>query len=65
MEEELQWYCFKCKEKMEEDEVWMSYMEIERPQPAIKCPVCGAAYLTEKIVIEQVRPGEEEIEAKF
>ena len=60
-----EWYCFKCKEKMEEKDIVMEFMEIVRFQPGLKCPKCGTAYLMEKIVVEVIAKGEEEIEAKF
>ena len=59
------WYCFKCKEKMVDAEVTMSYYDVTAKQPGIRCPKCGTAYLTEKSVIEIINPGEEEIESKF
>ena len=60
-----EWYCFKCKEKMEERDVVATYLEIVRFIPGLKCPKCGAVYLTEKTVVEVVQKGEEEIEAKL
>lgn len=60
-----EWYCFKCKEKMEEKDIVATYLEIVRFIPGLKCPKCGVAYLTEKTVIEVVQKGEEEIEAKL
>jgi len=60
-----EWYCFKCEEKMEESDLCMEYMEIVRFQPGLKCPKCGTGYLMEKIVVEVISPGEDEIEEKF
>lgn len=60
-----QWYCFKCKEKMIEADIWLTYMEITRPIPGLKCPKCNAAYLTEETVVEVINRGEEEIELKL
>ena len=59
-----EWYCFKCKEKMEETDISMEFMEIVRFVEGIKCPKCGAAYLPEATA-EVVVQGEQEIEAKF
>jgi hypothetical protein len=50
---------------MEEKELTAMYMEIIRFIPGLQCPGCGAAYLTEKTVVEVVSKGEEEIEAKL
>jgi NAD-dependent SIR2 family protein deacetylase len=60
-----EWYCFKCKEKMEVKEVVSSYLEMTGFVDALKCPKCGTMYLTEEIVVETVNKGEEEIEAKM
>jgi len=60
-----EWYCFKCKELMQKKNIMMSYMDISRFQPGLKCPKCGAAYITEETIVEIIMPGEETIEAKF
>jgi len=60
-----EWYCFKCKEMMKEEDILMVFMDISRFQPGLKCPKCGVAYMTEKTVVEVLVPGEEEIESKF
>lgn len=60
-----EWYCFKCRQKMKEKDLAAMYMEIVRFIPGLQCPECGAAYLTEKTVVEVVSKGEEEIEAKL
>jgi len=60
-----EWYCFKCNQKMEEKDLTAVYMEIIRFIPGLQCPGCGSAYLMEKIVVEVVSKGEEEIEAKL
>ncbi|MFH1625390.1 MAG: hypothetical protein ABID54_09595 [Pseudomonadota bacterium] len=60
-----EWYCFRCKEKMEAKEVQSVYMEISNFIDGLKCPTCGATYLTEEIVVETVSKGEEDIEAKM
>ncbi len=59
------WYCFKCKRKMEKKDIVTTYMEIVRFIPGLLCLGCGAAYLTEKTVVEVINKGEEEIEAKL
>jgi len=59
-----EWYCFKCKEKMREADVWMTYLELTFSISGLKCPKCEAAYLTEETVVEKVAVGEEQIEAK-
>jgi len=60
-----QWYCFKCKEKMEETEVTLIYHDTELPGAVgIKCPKCGAEYLLEEFVIRELIPGEKMMEGK-
>jgi hypothetical protein len=56
---------FKCNQKMDGKDLTAVYMEIVRFIPGLQCPGCGAAYLTEKTVVEVVSKGEEEIEAKL
>ena len=60
-----QWYCFECNERMIEDDVWMTYMDITRALPGLKCPKCGTGYLTEETVVGTINPGEELLEDKF
>lgn len=50
---------------MEEKDIILEFMEIVRFQPGLKCPKCGTGYLMEKLVVEVINKGEEEIEAKF
>jgi Zn ribbon nucleic-acid-binding protein len=50
---------------MQSRDLAATYLEIVRFIPGLKCPKCGAAYLTEKTVVEVVQKGEEEIEAKL
>ncbi len=59
-----QWHCFKCKEKMVEQDVDMAYMEVEAAVEGMKCPKCGVAYLTEETVMEKVAKAEELLESK-
>ena len=58
------WYCFKCKEKVEETEIDLVYMEIEGKQVALKCPKCGASYITEDIAVNKMARTEKMIEEK-
>ncbi len=60
----MEWYCFKCKEKMVEKDVDASYLEITQFIRGLKCPKCGATYLTEEIAV-WASEREEEIEAKL
>ena len=60
-----EWYCFKCKEKMKEKDLEASYMDIIRFVKGLKCPRCGATYLTEEYAVEVVAKGEEQLEAKL
>jgi len=59
-----QWHCFKCKEKMAEDDVEMAYLETSAAVEGIKCPKCGVAYLLEETVVEKVAKVEELLENK-
>jgi len=60
-----QWCCFKCKEKMVEADIPATFLEVQRYLRGLRCPKCGAAYLTEKFVVEVVSKGEEQIESKM
>ena len=60
-----QWYCFRCKEQMIEQNVLLSYLEITRGIDGLRCPKCKATYLTEETTVEVVSKAEEGIEAKF
>lgn len=60
-----QWYCFKCKEKMEEGEVFLKYKDLVLPGAfGVKCPKCDAQYLLEEFVLTQVNEGEKMLESK-
>ena len=60
-----EWYCFKCKEKMEEGEVNLVYGDMKLPGAfGVKCPKCGVEYLLEEFVLTQVNEGEKMLEAK-
>jgi len=60
-----EWYCYKCKVKVEKKDIFMKYMEVGRLVEGLKCPKCGAAYITERKVVESVSPGETMLESKF
>ena len=59
-----EWYCFKDKVPMERADVKMKYLQLVQLVPGLKCPVCGAAYLTENIVMTVVREAEQLLEEK-
>jgi len=59
-----QWYCFKCKEKVVENDISTSYLEITGFIQGLQCPKCGVAYLTEESAV-WASEREEEIEAKL
>jgi hypothetical protein len=58
------WYCFKAKVKMKDQELILSYMQLNQYVPGLKCPECGVEYLTEKIVMTIVQAAEDAIEEK-
>lgn len=60
-----EWHCFKCKEQMKEEDLMMMYLDVMRFMPGLKCPKCGAMYLTEQAVEEVINPGCQEIDAKM
>lgn len=59
-----EWYCYKDKVKMRSTDVALKYMQMVQYVPGLKCPVCGAAYLTEDIVMSTVKAAEELLEEK-
>jgi hypothetical protein len=59
-----EWYCFKDKVKMRETEVTLSYMNLTQQVAGLKCPKCGAEYLTEKVVMTTVQGAESIFEGK-
>ena len=60
-----QWYCFRCKEKMVEDGILMTYLNIATSTvEGIKCPKCSAAYLLEETVVGKVAYTEKMLESK-
>ncbi|MEM1514952.1 MAG: hypothetical protein QXH24_02750 [Candidatus Bathyarchaeia archaeon] len=58
------WYCFKCKEEMQEVNLTIEYLGISGSVEGLRCPKCGAAYLTEEVVKEKVLRAQELIESK-
>ena len=58
------WYCSKCKEKMEEAEIELVYMEIDGKQVGLRCPKCGTSYITEEIAVDKMARNEKMIEEK-
>lgn len=59
-----QWYCFKDKVPMVEQELIMDYLHTSNVIDGIKCPKCGVAYLLEEIVAEKVIIAEKMLESK-
>ena len=59
-----QWYCFKDKVPMVEQELIMDYLQTSNVIDGIKCPKCGVAYLLEEIVAEKVIIAEKMLESK-
>ena len=59
-----EWYCFKCNEKTETAEIKLLYLDIEAKQEGIRCPKCGAKYITEEVALEKLAKGEQMIEQK-
>jgi hypothetical protein len=58
------WYCFKDKVKMRDTDVTLIYMSLTQQVPGLKCPKCGAEYLTEKVVMTTVQGAESIFEGK-
>jgi hypothetical protein len=59
-----EWHCFKCKVKMVESRVRMSYLGKTGSTQGIKCSKCGVAYLLEEIAVGRVAKAEKMIEDK-
>lgn len=57
------WHCFKDKVEVVEAQISMTYLDMTQSVKGLKCPKCGAAYLTEEVV-KAVSDGEQQIEAK-
>ena len=60
----VEWYCFKCKEKMDPAEVKMVYLEVDGTSEGIRCPKCGVCYIPEDIATDKLARGEKMIENK-
>ena len=58
------WYCFQDKEKMVDAQLLLSYMMLTQRVPGLKCPICGAEYLTEEFVMTTVKDAESLLEGK-
>ena len=58
------WYCFEDKVKMEEADVVLSYIMMNKYFSGIKCPKCGVQYLLEEVVMGEVQEAEIELESK-
>ena len=58
------WYCYKDEVKMVASKVTLKYMQLVQDVPGLKCPDCGTAYLTEKVVRTVVKAAEELLEGK-
>ena len=61
----MEWRCFKCKEKLVEEDVQMVYEDIPAFIKGLKCPSCGAVYFTEEKVMGEILEGEGTIDAKL
>ena len=60
----VQWHCFKCKEKMTEEEIPMEYLDIEGEAEGLECPKCGVRYILEEVATTKVVKAEQMIENK-
>ena len=58
------WYCFEDKVKLEEADVTLSYIVMNRFFKGWRCPKCGVQYLPEEVVLNEVSPAEEELDSK-
>lgn len=59
-----EWYCFKCKQRTERTEVKLVYMDIDGKSEGLRCPKCGATYITEEIATDKLARAEKMIEQK-
>lgn len=60
-----EWYCFKCKKKMvEEEEIPVVYLDLDGEAEGLKCPQCGVQFVMEEYVMEKMLKGEKMIEEK-
>lgn len=58
------WYCFEDKVKMEEANVTLTYLVMNRSFNGLTCPKCGVHYLPEETVMIDVAAAEEELDSK-
>lgn len=58
-----QWCCYKCKEKMVQGDVLITYLEMSNAIEGIRCPKCGTTYLLEEMVMKLAQ-AEEMYESK-
>ncbi|MDY6881960.1 MAG: hypothetical protein V2J25_16285 [Desulfatiglans sp.] len=57
------WYCFNCKEKVVEDEVWLHILDLDRPADGYLCPSCKAIW-SDEAKVNELREMEEGMEDK-
>jgi uncharacterized OB-fold protein len=60
----VEWYCYKDKVRMSEAEMTLTYLELTQRIYGLRCPKCGASYLTEDTVMTNVHEAEIMIEQK-
>jgi hypothetical protein len=58
------WYCFKDKVKMTKADLKLSYLQLSQRVPGLRCPECGAGYLSEDVVMTTVKDAEALLEGK-
>lgn len=59
-----EWFCFEDKEKLEEANVTLSYIVVNRFFKGLKCPKCGVQYIPEEVVMTDIAAAEEELDSK-
>jgi hypothetical protein len=58
------WYCFEDKVKLEEADVVLNYVMLNKFFTGLRCPKCGVQYLPEEIVMTEVQEAEQQLESK-
>jgi len=58
------WYCFEDKVKLEEADITLSYIVMNKFFTGLKCPKCGVQYLPEEVVLTDVAEAETLLESK-
>jgi uncharacterized OB-fold protein len=58
------WYCFEDKVRMEEADITLTYVVMNRFFTGLRCPKCGVQYLPEEVVMADVQAAEEELDSK-